>query len=143
MSDTMINYEKLTNEELDRMSAEKFLKTKRIHKSPILENAFNVGFIDNGVNKHILDWSPTHKDSNQAERYLFPKLIAMSFHVNIEFRKYEVFWINFNKKITREVGIPNNFIDIEMNCMELDQINRTKTIACLYAFDRFNGSEDD
>jgi len=80
------DYTTLTNEELDRMSGEAIMKGTLIERYraliegdkiktegkyyelhiPLLENENSITVIK--------DWHPTDPDSNQAEKYLFPKV---------------------------------------------------------------------
>lgn len=131
----MTNYTTLTNEELDRMSAELVADDKKDETVVCL--AFSgVDVLVNG--EWIIGWHPTNPDSNQAERYLFPKLIENGFHVNVEYRGYLPAWVNINRTNEIKGKIDENFIDVEENAHKSDQINRTKTIACLMAWDKLN-----
>jgi len=122
-----MNYNELSNEELDKLSAENICGYEWIDKL----------HVKNG-DEYIVDgsmWSPTSPRLNQAERYLFPKLFNTAIDINIE-QRADSFWININS------GGDGKW-DIEHSCCHegIPKINRTKVIACLEANEILKGGE--
>jgi len=138
----MTDFESMTEKELNKVSAQMFgeLKTTRRDTMTRTDEFDSYQFGDDrftltGVYGTEI-WRPTHRGSNQAERYLFAKLLEKGFNINIEFRKHDYFWVNLNRT-KPDYG----FIDVEENCEDPDQINRTTTICCLKAMEHLNKEE--
>ena len=112
------NYSTLTNDELDRVSAERFGidVTTNVVDGPL--------FIDGDVLKFF--WNPTHPDSNQCERYLFPPIEDCHIGIVTQFRES---CFNICMVFDGEDAVVQT-------TTELDLINRTKTISCLMALDK-------
>lgn len=107
------NYEKMTDQELDKLAAEMCGLT--------LGGSL---FFKHG---ELYDWNPTHPDSNQAERYLYEKLLKSgcypSMAYNADFTHDNVIWSTKTETLCK--------IRVDQK-----QINRTKVIACLEAWEK-------
>lgn len=129
-----MDYEDMTNEELDRLSADKLgiSVTTNEENGPL--------FIDGDVLQFF--WNPTHPNSNQAERYLFPKLREVQ---NIEIQTLLMGpW--FCIEIKNRHGIDSRIIAGDHHDMlamletkDLDKgMEKLKTIACLMAWEKLD-----
>lgn len=121
----------MKNSELDRLSAEmvieimiKFSNGTFAIKTPPDE-------------RHII-WRPTDKDSNQAERYLFPKLEEVI--IGLDFVPYRktIIITPYPDETNSQWKCPWS---VMLSCEDFDQINRTKVIAVLEAWDKLKGKE--
>ena len=71
-----MNYSKLTDQELDKLAAETFgdeIITCEFSKQPFVRFGIYDYNIEHNEDMEV-EWCPTDPDSNQVERYLFPKL---------------------------------------------------------------------
>lgn len=136
------NLESLSDKELDRLAAEmmcwEFHDKPAIHRlnKPLKDQLRPIWITrdDRGFITEIMEckeWNPTHKDSNQCERWLFPKLTSVLKTRKVSFR------------VETNLGPRGYFIEIHIkfsnnyklvareDCQDPDQINRTKTICWL------------
>lgn len=120
----MTNYHDLSNEEIDKLLAERFrdnIDGSRGYKREV----FNGVVVDN--------WTPTSPDSNQIERYVLPKLRLRALNIHLYYSG------GFCIDIYRHTdGI--NYI-AKLGTQEDDQINRTKGICALMAWDKIGAGE--
>jgi len=137
------NYQALTNDELDKLAAEMMGPTFFNYISHL---SYNDGraVIEVQVcpTKDIFKWNPTDPDNNQVERYLFPKLKEDEW-LNIETGYLGPF---FGVEISRhhliiersaKGDVSDMLAEVEVNFKDNpNQINRTKLIACLEAWDK-------
>lgn len=126
-----IKYENLTDEELDKLSAEKFdlpLKLEFVGSSYMYVE--NIGFLNPVI------WCPCCYSNNQCERFLFPKLEAKGFRI-VERRLcvnmlpfYEITIYSCQTELKRNIVA-------QKYCEYYEKkdtgINRTKTMTCLIA----------
>ena len=116
------NYDELENEELDNLAAE--MMGWRLHDNNIWVEGTQA------IVKFYKDkWHPTHPDSNQCERYLFPKLESMCPNKSItiqENRAGGMYSITIKKLSSPMISV---YFDIDS--LDPDQINRTKVLAFL------------
>ena len=121
---TKTDYESMTDQELDRLSAERFCEIEGI-------------FIHYGKEfnelMHKSKWHPTHPDSNQCERWLFPKLHGSGLTISLYLDDLSKTKICYSVLIEKY-----KIFSIQIECYEFDKINRTKVIACLMAWDKLN-----
>jgi hypothetical protein len=128
------NYQDLPNEELDRLAAERFLSKPLGPTSPTYwEPAINGGTIIS-LTHDPYDWddfTPTHPDSNQAERYLFPKVFneKTGFRIVIDYKD--------NDDIDLEIFYADGDIFENWYTCE-NNLNRCKIIASLEAWEKLN-----
>jgi len=113
-------YSTMPDEELDQLSTERF---------------------DIGVNNGMMacsgfqtKWNPTHPNSNQVERYLFPKIMEFKNRI----REFEV--SPLLKRICIDIDVKGIYLTQWKND---EDINRIKTIFCLIIFDKLNEVEDE
>lgn len=106
-----MNYEKMKNKELDRLAAE----------------MAGIGFF------HPDKWSPTSSDNNQVETYLFPKILKLLKPQSKGL--YVESYLSANG--THNTVVWDRPIDGEILAQStgVDNINKTKVIACLKARD--------
>jgi len=147
------NYQDLTNEELNKLAAEMVGWIERLAKdtdygtgdqygrhfcwAEPYDGKYKYSFrfftqcLDHETMLENEYWNPTHPDSNQAERYLFPALAKVN---AISCRSMLG---DFCVTIALIGG------DMVGQCCSIteneDQINRTKVIACLEAMEKLNG----
>ena len=129
----MINYSKIGTDRLNLLAAEMLGAERCTLVGGEIDGYRFPDEINEGCYSTYKEgwWNPTHPDSNQAERYLFPKL---GDNIHIEFH-----WVN-NHHVSIEVkkwcdkfqwmatGIYSE--------SDLNKINRTKVIACLEAWEK-------
>jgi len=117
----MINYDSMTNEELDKAAADMVgLEARYVSTT----------------------WNPTDPDSNQAERYLFPKLrVEHGMTVKVTIDDWDL-QISIYKLVGG--GQRNEFCYKQVEFKDKHDtsptINRTKVIACLKAMEKINES---
>jgi len=127
------NFTDLTNEELDKLAAEMmewYADEAGVYYDKQTRKGVNF-FTPNGDRFEVDRWNPTHPDSNQAERYLFPKLKEYEIYMDVEFLYQQV------RATSIERNCPINFI-LPVKWEDPDQINRTKVIAALAAWEKIN-----
>lgn len=144
----MTDYQSLTNKEIDKLAAE--MMGFKYSEEPPVSSTIQRGKLKAGkefasyswpINPNgshaerflcnsmlAKEWNPTHKDSNQAERYLFPKLIERETYINIIYGVDNYGLVMVTKTKQRIESVSDG----------LDQINRTKVIACLEAMEKIN-----
>lgn len=125
-----MNYNEMTNAELDRLSAEKFGIVKKF-KAEIISDSY-MWPSDNTPNQVPIFWNPTHPDSNQAERFLFKRLLEDVVVINTKYTEDQplLIWIG------TAIDIDDEHEEICCHTNDPDKINRTKTIACLEAWEK-------
>ena len=145
------NYSTMSDDELDQLSIDKFGWEIRIYLNNKWHEVYDSdnklvwsGICYNQASTQIKPhqyWSPTHSDSNQAERYLFPKIFDKDItkrSTNIMIT-CETFKTDFIVRVQKFVGFSLPLKNLaNIRCDNPDQINRTKTIACFQAFDKLN-----
>ena len=72
----MIDYSTMTNEELDVLTADRFGIDLRVEHIRVLgeDRTMPIEFWYIDGKQTSMNWNPTDSESNQVERYLFPKL---------------------------------------------------------------------
>lgn len=128
----MSDYSKMTDEELNDASAEMMGLVVVTHYIDLAEkhqmDYYQLGDeVIGPVSMHI-GWCPTNQLSNQAERYLFPKLSEKCRYVVVD---YLMGFVGVRKLVFRE-EMSHHYWN------GLNSINRTKTIACLEAWEKLN-----
>ena len=120
----MMDYNEMTDAELDQLSIEEILKNAYDERGgEVIAQLPN----KDGVLRPKR-WNPTHPDSNQAERYLFPKLSEKGLYVVMD---YLMAFVGVRKLVFKELTI---FQHWQTNT----GMNRAKVIACLEAWDKKN-----
>jgi len=121
------NYESLSDQELDRLSAIKIMR------GDVFETKTGDVWKFHGIQGiSVNDWHPTDPNSNQCERYLFPKLGI-----------FTICQYHRSRSSVFNVDIFNGDDYVAKVMTDKDQVNRTKTIACLMAFDKLNEASND
>lgn len=116
----------MSDEELNRISAERFCDSYEKEYSVQWAHFGEKTFAVNEYDEHSFDlWNPTSPDSNQAERYLFPKVQKyVDIRISFDDDGYQIIVYEENgKKLFR-----NDYA-------KPDEINRTKVTAALMALD--------
>ena len=125
----MSNYQEMTDAELDKRSG-------YIVRNFVVETISGIVLYNKDsediLSDHLTNWNPTHPDSNQAERYLFPKIIEIIHGFDIEHAIPE------DSACFTLVISKNDYAQVH-DCEDPDKINRTKVIACLEASEKLNG----
>jgi len=142
-----MNYTEMTDSELDKLSVE-MLGGKKL-SSPadyysttefwyrVHHNLKRGDWCTFGFNSNSKIWNPTHPNSNQAERYLFPKFIEKGIRVKIDFRVIGPSGAYFISLFHEDED--NETLDGPPDMTPFpEQINRTKVIACLEAWEKLN-----
>lgn len=81
----------------------------------------------------VFEWRPCHPDSNQVERYLFPKLLKDVVVINTKHTEEEfTIWIGVG------VDEDDESVEVSGSCKDPDQINRTKVECFLEAMEKTN-----
>lgn len=106
-------HEELTDQELDELAREVF-NIPRYNKDSY------------GITQ---EFKPTHPDSNQCERYLFPKLWK-DCSISINYNCHEI-----------SITLPCGFVVYELTDVEHGDFNRIKVIAALKAMEKLGGGE--
>lgn len=137
----MINYESMTDTEIDKLCAEmmnfsEFPKACFIKVGDVPTKDQCDAYMD------FEWWKPTDVDSIQVEKYLFPKLQDKE-NKNIYFSQID---INENRQMHRglivyRIKIYKNkkIIATQEVCEDSVKNNRAKAIACLIAWDKLIG----
>ena len=127
------NYDELENEEVDKLAAETLMGRPIVKIGGYFDHVYDS---DDEFICALKDWRPTHKDSAQCERYLFPKLWEKNISTTIEccdvpYTGGKV-WYQ-----VRLIGIVDGkCLHINAQCRkDPDQINRIKTICWLKAME--------
>ena len=149
--------EAFSNQELDQMAAEKIDKTKScdylisndggesLRMSFIYKSEADI-YLENEKAQnpkwwegyevvqsfYYKDWNPTEPDSNQCERYLFPKLREKGCWIDITYSSK-----SFNN-FTIKISLPEKWRVKSNQGKDPDQINRTKVICFLEAMEKTN-----
>lgn len=152
-----INYSNMSNEQLDRVSAERFeIDGKKVwelykndrqqlitiydekHKDKWWADAlkrdpeyYKDAYFQYRIKYGGEKWRPTSIKSNQCERYLFPKLRAKNLLISFTF-----YTTSFHIVIHPS---ENDNFRIMQEDDDLNDINRTKTIAALKTLDKLEG----
>ena len=136
------NYKDMTKAELRLVSAERFGEIIICEASHIKFVRFGIVDFDLELNENLeLEWDPTDPNSNQVERYIFPKLMAKNKN-NIEIETLLMGpW--FCIEIRQRHNIPGRVMlgdhtDMlaTLETKDLDQeIEKTKLITALLASD--------
>lgn len=118
-----MNYESMTDQELDKLAAVNIAGFEWMDRLHVKDAELN--YIVDGS-----EWHPTHPDSNQCERYLFPRLTGHSVTTTAH--------DDGSHSVKVQVDDFNlHYRDLcESSGAERDQLNRTKTIACLQAWEK-------
>lgn len=110
-----MNYNEMSDAELDVLAAQTFDLKQFLYGANEVVYGYDT-------------WRPCHPDSNQAERYLFPKLLDVyNMKLSHDYHK-DSFYILFKKNGCRVLS--------GQTASEPDQINRTKVVAALEAWHR-------
>jgi len=135
----MNKYEGMDDCDLDRFCAEKFMTDYELGTiEEVLERGIPALFVKHGIKGliNIGKWNPCHLDSNQCERYLFPKL-------HDEWCEIEEIRSRNNPNFVWFYEITINYLDkwgvhrVEL-ISQPENINRAKVIACLKVWDKLN-----
>lgn len=133
----MSKFQDMKDEELDKLAAEMF---PEYHLAENVDGALCLWDDDDCI---VHRWHPTHPDSNQCERWLFPKLKAKGCRIDTFDSNTFTFQIIIHLNMQE---LNSNTICKMSDTLDPDQINRTKVIACLEAFSKLNqtteGGED-
>lgn len=151
----MTNYEALKNDELDKLAA--VVMGFKYSEEPPVSSTIQRGKLEAGkefasyswpINPNgnvaerflcdsmpVKDWHPTDPDSNQCERYLFPKLLDRG-DISINYSIDSIFYIEIEQFTTIGDGKLDIKTLVDLETGELDEINRAKTILCLKANDK-------
>lgn len=122
----MIDYEEMTNIELDTQAVERFNIEHWNTGTALMFNSPSQG--------HNVRWQPTDPDSNQVERYLFKILNEKLIRI---FTDNEERW--FEIKFVKMDDYYNNICDVKIHIKSPgDMVNRIKVIACLKVWDKLN-----
>lgn len=85
------------------------------------------------------NWNPCSPDSNQVERYIFPRLIEKKLYITIHHERPSFFnmriWDDLKASFERDYS----HLISQQSTSDPDQINRTKLIAALEANEIING----
>jgi hypothetical protein len=132
-----INYTNLSDPELDRLAAEKF---SNVFQDGVGQDVVNFDGRMFEVRKgHFKDypmWQPTHPESNQVERYLFPKLKDLHCFIDTHDDWMECYEIKILTWPKMEGEVVHPILLGKAGTTDQDQINRTKLIACLEAWEK-------
>jgi len=124
-------YDQMTTDELNRELAKRL--DWRLHTS-VPDGCKIESWVNSSGEfqcyKH--DWQPCHKDSNQIERFVLPKLMQKGIMFHIEYGDREDY---FSVAIKGNYGMSRIVFEIIKLPEGYDLINKTKAIACLKAFD--------
>ena len=120
----MIDYQKMTDEELDKRAAEMVDINYLLEEGHLWERLSATG-------RRLIcaNWQPTHKDSNQIQWYLFPKVAGYITEERDSAGYYQI-------TIDGEDKNQDTFQVKKLDCH--NKINRTIVIACLEAWDKLN-----
>jgi len=132
---TPTDYSNMSDDELKQYAVETIMgwrSTDMIGEGPSWISGYYPHIV---IHMPFDNWIPTDPDSNQIERYIFPKLIEINEGLDID-----VGFDSSGHNITIDSGLgkclADNFND------NLDQINRTKLIACLTSWDKLMGDKE-
>ena len=124
-----MKYEDVTNKELDRLSANR--SSVRLYK----HEGSGDYYLWEGEKISHDKWQPTDRDSNQCDRYLFPKLRHLpNADAIFSSLKIEVTY-PLGQGCIVEINRLHAWSRLVMACDEDDEINRTKVITVLKAWD--------
>ncbi len=114
-----MNYQEMTDGDLDKLAATEIMGYLWIHKGWNRDGEWHIDS----------SWNPTHPDSNQAERYLFPKLIEKELNqILVTLNPWDGFMVQIGPMATGPIS--------EQTCGDIEKANRAKVIACLEAWDK-------
>lgn len=139
------NFKDLPDKEIDRLAGEMMTTKKLIdisdHELYPQHYPYHWMFPCDG---EYLKWNPTHKDSNQCERWLFPKVCEKAKynygnHLSVE-QKDEGWSVELRLETDSDPTEDDPFslpdaIWIRLDCKSFEEINHTKTICCLKAME--------
>jgi len=139
-----MDYNEMTDIELDRLSAERFYGY--VYYDPFY------GYVDpkdklKGVIWKADWWKPTDSETNQVEGWIFPKLrelfkqslkaneqISFNLHTYLDGDEYYEAWFDKEEK-TDDAVVSGPIVQVSG-----DKLNRIKLIACLQVSDKINGN---
>ncbi len=140
-----MNYQEMTDEELDKLAGIEIMGYRWLDLKPIvnedddeddgdiLDNVSYTGLWDN-EHGAVYGWRPCQASSTQAEMYLFPKIWAQGYMVRVDVEQWlkeVLIWKG------GDTDNPSNLLaEVECPCDDYSKINRTKTIACLMAWEK-------
>jgi len=135
------NYESMSNEELDRLSAERFYGGVFNQDENNIPKVASYHGQQVCIDGRWVEWRPTYRHSNQAEVYLFPKITKMESEPILEGDKYESS-VDIEMIYSCDEGFQIIIYDYERdNIYRIEphfnqkQLNRSKVLVCLIALD--------
>lgn len=149
----MIDYESMTNNELNKLVYESFYPEGR-YVNRASDDKIKKGYMDYCtavIEGGFIKWDPTDRYSAQVENHIFHKLKEIGRAKEDCYITIHTHWtgcfkilINYQTPVTNLVPPKTNW-QISAICHEVtekEKINRTKVIGCLMALDRLRECHD-